>query len=103
MAKKRLTVKEKTAIRTKPVRDLFDQAIEALTEVSTGYRLKEARWLDEMNQARECLRYAINGDFSKQDQAEKLITIYKNRIEDQSYGYLCVRLVAQGREARYIF
>ena len=103
MAKKRLTVKEKTAIRTKPVRDLFDQAIEALTEVSTGYRLKESRWLDEMNQARECLRCAINGDFSKQDQAEKLITIYKNRIEDQSYGYLCVRLVAQGREARYIF
>lgn len=82
MAKKRLTVKEKTAIRTKPVRDLFDQAMEALTEVTTGYRLKESRWLEEVNQARECVRYAINGDFSKQEQAQNLITIYKNRIED---------------------
>lgn len=82
MAKKRLTVKEKTAIRTKPVRDLFDQAMEALTEVTTGYRLKESRWLEEVNQARECVRCAINGDFSKQEQAQNLITIYKNRIED---------------------
>ena len=82
MAKKRLTVKEKTAIRTKPVRDLFDQAMEALTEVSIGYRLKESHWLKELNQARECVRYAIKGDFSKQEQAQNLITIYKNRIED---------------------
>ena len=55
MAKKRLTVKERTAQRTKAVRDLFNKAILAQQKVITGSISSQLRWLSDIERANKGL------------------------------------------------
>ena len=76
MAKKRLTVKERTAQRTKAVRDLFNKAILAQQKVVTGSISSQLRWLSDIERVNKCVQGAMKGDFEVEEEIDILIRRY---------------------------
>ena len=80
MAKKRLTVKERTAQRTKKARDLFTNSLKTHFLVHTGHVTNEASWLYDVHRVGNCLMAALRGDDSHEETRIALDRKYK-RLE----------------------
>ena len=77
MAKKRLTVKERTAQRTKKARDLFRNSLKTHFLVHTGHVTNEASWLYDVHRVGDCLLAALRGDDSHEETRITLDRKYK--------------------------
>ena len=80
MAKKRLTVKEASAQRTKKVRDLFTNSLKTHFLVHTGQVTNEASWLYDVHRIGDCLMAAMRGDDSQEEARVAIDRKYK-RLE----------------------